>query len=88
MIFKKNWPFTGLLNYHLLLMKEKGVIERLKNFHLKSKTKASCPDEHTIHQVLKKPRPVGIGQFVSLYLIMGIGLLGSMILLVMEYWYK
>ena len=88
MIFKKKWPFTGLLNYQLLIMKEKGVLERLRHLHFQTIVRKVCPNEHIIHQVYKEPKPVGAETFASLCLIMAIGLLAAIIFLMLEYWYK
>ena len=83
MIFKKDWPFTELFNFHLLIMKEKGVLDRLLERYLNTIQK-SCPDDQTIRPILKRPRPIGTEKTIFLYLILGSGFLFSFIWLVLE----
>ena len=84
LIFRKNWPFTSLLNYHLLIMKEKGVVERLKKLYYTKNNKEPCANEHKVRSILKSPKPIGKSNCVFLYLVVFVGILGAMILLMME----
>ena len=68
MIFKKNWQYTKLLNYYMLILKEKGLMDKLNHPYLIS-TKKSCPDQQLIRRFINKPKPVGVNTTVSSYLI-------------------
>ena len=83
MVFKKRWPWADLFNYHLLLMKESGLMERLYQRN-KRKLSRSCPNEYIINRVIKQPRPVGTNKAISLYVALAIGLAASFIFLIME----
>ena len=82
MIFKKNWPFTKLLNYHLLIMKENGMLDHIFETYLKT-TKKTCSNEQIIHSIITTPTPVGTDTTLSLYLLVFLGfVLASLALLV------
>ena len=83
MVFKKGWPWTDLFNYHLLMMKESGLTERLYQRN-KKKLSRSCPNEYTINRIVKQPHPVGTHKTISLYIALVIGLATSLVFLVME----
>ena len=83
MIFKKNWPYTKLFNFQLLIMKENGMLDRIL-LDYKKRIKASCPDEHRIRIILKKFTPMGTEKTVFLYIIILAGLLFSALLLGVE----
>ena len=83
MVFKKNWAYTRFLNYHLLVMKEKGILDRLFEPYLKV-TKKSCPKQQTIRHVINKPRPVGLNTTFSLYLLVLTGFIGAAMCLMVE----
>ena len=84
MIFKKNWQYTNVINYHLLLLKEKGLMDKLFQPYLTS-TKKSCPDQQLIRQYINKPKPVGINTTVSSYLIVLAGMICALIILFLEF---
>ena len=83
MIFRKNWPFKDFLNYHLLVMKETGLMDKLYEPFL-FKTKKSCPNQQLVKSIIDKPVPVTINATISLYLIISIGLLFSAVCLMVE----
>ena len=83
MIYRKNWQFKDFLNYHLLVMKETGLMDKLYEPFLKM-TKKSCPNKQLIRSVINKPNPVTINKTFSLYLIIFIGLIISSISLTLE----
>ena len=87
MIFKKNWEFTGLINYHLLRMKEDGSLKRYLNTYEKSIRKL-CPDDQIIRPVLKIPKPASLESTFLLYIIMALGIGGAFILLSCEMSFK
>ena len=87
MTFKKNWEFTHLINYHLLLMKEDGSLNRYYQPYLKV-TQKSCPDEQTIRPVLKIPKPVSINTTFILYVLILSGIGCALVLLMMEIAHK
>ena len=68
-MFKKNWPWKEFINYHLLVMKESGFLERLYQRTMEHE-KPSCPNEYTVTQTLREPQPVGTNKTFSLYLIL------------------
>ena len=82
-IFRKNWPFTGLINHYLLIMKEKGVLHRFHQPYI-TKTKTICPSDQIIRPMLTIPKSVGINTTVVLYLILLLGFLCASILLLIE----
>ena len=83
MIFKKNWEFTSLINYHLLRMKEDGSLKRYLNPYEKNIRKL-CPDDQIIRPVLKVPKPASLASTYLLYMIMALGIGGALILLLFE----
>ena len=83
MLFKKRWPLTELFNYHLLVMKESGLMERMYQRHLK-KSSNSCPDDYPVKKTVKYPRPVGINKTFSLYIALAIGFATSFLFLLVE----
>ena len=83
MVFKKRWPWTDLFNYHLLLMRESGMMERLYKRNVK-KTSKSCPGEYIINRVVREPRPVDASKTFSLYVALVIGFASSIFLLMYE----
>ena len=83
MIFKKNWPFTPLLNYHMLIMKEEGIMDRYFRPYEKKNEKL-CDNEVKIRSILKLPQPVSLYTTVFLFLIISSGFLCAIGLLVIE----
>ena len=83
MIFRKKWPFKDFLNYHLLVMKETGLMDKLYEPFL-LKTKKSCPNQQLIKSIINKPVPVTMNATISLYLIIFIGLVFSAVCLMVE----
>ena len=83
MLFKKKWPWTDFFNYHLLVMKESGWMDRLYQRNMKKMTR-SCPDEYTINRIVKQPRPVGTDKTFSLCVSLVVGLVLSLLLLLVE----
>ena len=76
LIFKKNWPFTRLVNHHLLEMKEKGILDRYFRPYDKT-TKETCDNEVLIRPVLNVPHPVSLYTTVFLFLVISGGFLCS-----------
>ena len=83
MIFKKNWPFTRLLNYHLLIMKEKGIMNRYFQPYEKT-TDETCKNEIRIRSTLNVVDPVSLYTTVVLFLVISGGLLCSLGVFVVE----
>ena len=83
MAFMKGWPWTELFNYHLLRMKESGLMERLYQINM-IKRRRSCPHEYSINRIMKEPRPVGTDKTFSLYIALLIGFLSSLVFFLME----
>ena len=83
MVYRKDWPFKEFLNYHLLVMKETGLMDKLYEPFLKA-SKKSCQNQQMIRHVIDKPSPVSLSASFSLYLIIFIGLSISAICLTME----
>ena len=83
MLFRKRWPWTDLFNYHLLLMKERGMFERLYH-HDRKKRGGSCPNEYIINRIVNRPRPIDTNKPFSLYIALGIGFLTSLLILTFE----
>ena len=82
-IFTKGWPWTHFFNYHLLTMKETGLIERFYQINM-AKNRELCPGEHTINRIVKEPRPVDTSKTFSLYVALLIGLAISLLCLFTE----
>ena len=83
MTFKKNWQFTRFINYHILVMKEIGMLDRLFEPYLRT-TKTTCQDEQIIRPIVKIPNPVGIDTTFSLYLLVLVGSVCAMMSLLIE----
>ena len=83
MIYRKNWPFTDLINYHLLVMKEHGVMDKLLEPYLRA-TRKLCSNQERIKSIINKPTPVTINATFLLYLIQFFGLLISSFCFVIE----
>ena len=83
MIFKKDWEFTSLFNYYLLIMKEKGLIDKFFQPYLTT-TKKTCPDQQRIRHFISKPKPVGINTIVSGPLVVIVGCICALIVLLFE----
>ena len=83
MVFTNNWPWAGLFNHHLLVMKESGLMERLYQLNMK-KLRKSCPKEYTIHRVVKELSAVGTNKTYSLYVALAIGFAASLLFLLFE----
>ena len=83
MIFKKNWPFTRLLNYHLLVMKEKGILDRYFRPY-EEITKQTCEKEVKIRSSLNVVDPVSLYTTVFLCLVISGGLLCSLVIFIVE----
>ena len=84
MIFRKTWPFKDFFNYHLLVMKEVGMMDRLYKPFRKA-TKKSCPNQQLIKSVIDKPTPVSMNASFFLYLIILIGFVTSCLCLAVEF---
>ena len=82
-MFKKNWEFTKIFNYHLLVMKENGMMEVLYNRNMRESVKI-CPNQHKIHRIITDPGPVGTATTFSLYLVLLLGFIAALILLMVE----
>ena len=82
-IYRKNWPFTDLINYHLLVMKERGLMDKLLEPYLRA-TRKLCSNQEKIKSIINKPSPVTINATFSLYLIQFLGLLISSFCFVIE----
>ena len=83
MIFKKNWPFTRLMNYYLLEMKEKGILDRYYYAYERNTTK-SCEEEIKIRPTLKVPHPISLHTTISIFIVLFTGFLFSLVLFVLE----
>ena len=83
MIFKKNWPYTKLFNFHLLQMRESGMLDHILQKYTKN-IKTTCPDEQRISVVLKKFTPVGMEKTIFLYVLILAGLFFSSIVFISE----
>ena len=83
MVFKKKWQWTEFFNYHLLRMKESGLIEILYNRNME-KLSISCPNEYSIKRIVKKPGAVGTNKTFSLYVALVAGFGASLLLLLAE----
>ena len=83
MIFKKNWPYTKLFNFHLLQMRESGMLDHILHKY-KKKIKTTCPNEQRISIVLKKFTPVGMEKTIFLYILISLGLFFSSVVLISE----
>ena len=87
MIFKKNWPYTKLFNFHLLMMKESGMLDQMLQKY-KENLKATCPNEKRISIILKKFVPTGIEKTIFLYIVITGGFLISFIVFISEVYDK
>lgn len=87
MIYRKNWPFKDFLNYHLLVMKETGLMDKLYEPFLLS-TKKSCPNQELVRSLIDKPNPVTINATFSLYLIIFVGVVVSAVCFIFELMYR
>ena len=83
MIYRKDWPFKDLLNHHLLVMKQSGVMDKLFQPYLR-KTRKICPNQQKIKAIINKPNPVSINATFSLYLLIFLGLIISFVCLSIE----
>ena len=83
MVYRKDWPFKELFNYHLLVMKQTGVMDKLFHPYLRKTTKI-CPNQQKIKAIINKPNPVSINATFSLYLLIFLGLVISFICLSIE----
>ena len=82
-MFRKNWPWTDYFNYHLLAMKESGLMERLYQRNLRD-PKKSCTSEVTINRIVQDPSPISINRIFPLYVILLMGVAAALILLLIE----
>ena len=87
LIFTKNWPFTKLFNYHLLRMKEEGILDRLLLPYI-NKIQKSCPGDRKIRSAIKDPTPIESEKILFLYVILSMGFSISLILLLFEFIYQ
>ena len=87
MIFKKNWPYKNLINYHLLKMSETGMLDRLLDPYENAKKK-SCPNEVKIRSTLKQTKPIGSDKTIFLYSILCLGFIVAFIFLFLEFVYQ
>ena len=87
MIFPKNWQFSDFFNYHLLVMKETGMMDRLFEPYVKM-TKKSCPGDQTIRPIIQMPKPVGTNTTFTLYLLFFIGMVAAFFFLLIEILYQ
>ena len=83
MIFKKNWPYTKLFNFHLLQIRESGMLDHILHKYKKN-IKTTCPNEQRISIVLKKFTPVGMEKTIFLYILISLGLFFSSVVLISE----
>ena len=83
MMFKKDWPFTELLNFHLLIMKETGVLDRLLEPHMRIITR-SCPNEVIIRPKMTKPNQIAANKIFFLYVILLSGVILALVLFLLE----
>ena len=75
LIFRKNWPFTELINHHLLILKERGHLEEIRKRYL-GHSELDC-NTRTVE-------PATITTTFSLYILMITGLLSSFISFLFE----
>ena len=87
MIFKKNWPYKNLINYHLLKMSETGMLDRLLDPY-ENAEKKSCPNEVKIRSTLKQTKPIGSDKTIFLYSILCSGFIVAFIFLCLEFLYQ
>lgn len=87
MIFQKNWPFTKLFNYHLLRMKEEGILDRLLVEYM-NRIKRSCDGDQRIRSVIKHPKPIESDKILFLYVILASGFLFAIFSLFVEMVYQ
>ena len=83
MIFQKNWQYTKLFNYYMLIMKENGLMNKLLEPYLTT-TNKDCPEQQRIRHFIEKPKPVGVNTTVSIYLIVFVGFICALVLLLFE----
>ena len=83
MIYRRNWPFKDLFNYHLLAMKESGLMDKLLEPYLRA-TRKVCPNQQVIKSVINKPNPVNMYASFSLYIIVIMGLITSFVCFTIE----
>ena len=76
MIYQKNWPYTRLLNQHILKLKEDGIIDMLLNRHFEQR-KMLCDKAHT-------RTPTKIQDAIGSFIILGIGMIVSFIIVTSE----
>ena len=86
-ILKKNSAFTSFFNYHLLIMKEIGMMDRFYEPYLKN-TKKSCPDDQLIRSTIKLPKPVETNTIFFLYVVVLGGMVWAAISLFVEIVYE
>ena len=82
-VFRKNWEYTKLFNYHLLMMKESGLMDKLFEPYLKL-IKKSCPNEQIIRSVMKKPEPLRLNTTFSIFMLIVVGIVCGLVLLYVE----
>ena len=83
MLFRKNWPFTKLLNFHLLIMKETGALDRLLEPYI-SLIKKSCPNEVKIRPIMMKPKQIAAEKICFLCVVLLAGVILALISFVVE----
>ena len=82
-MFQKNWPFEDFFNYHLLRMKESGLLELLHQRNT-NEPNTYCFNERIINRVVKAPRSMDVAKTFSLYVVFLIGLGLSIIFFLLE----
>ena len=76
LVFQKNWKFAKIVNYHLLLQKENGILNEIQsNYH---KTMESICKAQDI-------MPARFAETMSLYVLMAIGFSASLLLFCIEH---
>ena len=74
MVYQKNWPYTKLLNLHMLKLKEDGIIDLLLNKYFNKKDNVLCGPKHThlpmeIRDTILLFTLLAVGQFISIIVI-------------------
>jgi len=68
LIFRKNWPYTQLFNYHLLKMHEEGIVNQLRKSWVRARDASTCSAEAG-----RRPQ-AGLEHVVSLFMLWAVGL--------------
>ena len=77
-IYQKNWPYTKLLNDHLLLLEEEGITNMLLHKYY-NKRRQLCPTDG-------RGKPRKVQDIIGAFVLLGIGMMTAFVCVAFEKW--